>query len=951
MHTLISICRTVVNLRRSTLACTALLPLVAAAQTAPARPPQDALEQTINLSPFVVSADSIDGYTASQTLSGTRLRTDARDIGAAMTILTPEFLDDIGAIDITSAYDFVPSTETYNLSATDTDGNGSRSRDTVTVRGFNSSSLSLNFFKSGIRIDRYNTETLSFNRGPNSILFGDGSPGGLINADTKRAHFRGNHGEVTLRYSDIGSGSYRGTFDQNLAFNARRFAVRVAGLYQDASTAQVPSRDDRRSLYLTATKLLFADTAVRVEVERGKLDLLPGRSYVTFDYHTPWVAAGRPLVAYRATPPLPRDGLEAASGLVKIENSDLPVMNWGGQWKSGRPLVAGVRRNDVSFVDESIVPFEVNLGGRKDFVNFDYQRYAAFIEQRVGEDFAVELAAQYEPLSRGEFIALRGGGYGIWADAAMALPDGRPNPYVGMPYIEFNGPLTNRSESYSSQQRLTASYKLDLRSKGGKWFNLGRYQFAALASNSHSAREFRTWSEYNLIGNPVITNGANRVIRRTYLVSGGPGYFTPSYDVPLVQAAGAVTTPTATPALRTGWPMVNASMNKEDITSGMVVGQGHFLNDRLVVTYGARRDDTSIRGKNIPARANGVLEEGDWPNGGAWADPVEASPTTVTYGAVVHATKNISAFYNHSRNYSPPSANNIDVWQNVIPPRQGKGYDVGLKLALFDGRLLGSLGYFQTDFVNEANSTLRSQGAKQNLINAMWEVVNPAKITPRTDWSGVRNLSTEGYEFQLTFAPTRNWRLAVNASRNSTVPSEIHPEVVRYVNFHRAEWAAKGELRTADGDTVAQTLAELDDAVALSLAEEGRQALGQRRWGVNVITNYSFGKEGRLAGWSVGSAARWRSKPVIGYAVTAGGEFINTAPFFGEEQIVVNSWIGHRLKLKRLGIDFRLGIDNIFSDNEPYLYRALDGGNGRPIPTVRLKPVQRTFTFSASFKY
>lgn len=121
-----------------------MLPLVAAAQTAPARLPQDAIEQTINLSPFVVSADSIDGYTASQTLSGTRLRTDARDIGAAMTILTPEFLDDIGATDITSVYDFVPSTETYNLSATDTDGNGSRSRDTVTVRGFNSSSLSLN---------------------------------------------------------------------------------------------------------------------------------------------------------------------------------------------------------------------------------------------------------------------------------------------------------------------------------------------------------------------------------------------------------------------------------------------------------------------------------------------------------------------------------------------------------------------------------------------------------------------------------------------------------------------------------------------------------------------------------------------------------------------------------------------------------------------------------------
>src|SRR5688572_28032427 len=149
----------------------------------------------------------------------------------------------------------------------------------------------------------------------------------------------------------------------------------------------------------------------------------------------------------------------------------------------------------------------------------------------------------------------------------MALPNGSPNPSAGLPYVEFNGPLTNVSDSYISQQRLTASYKLDLRSKGGKWFNAGRYQFAALASSSHSSREFRTWSEYNLIGNPVITNGANRIVRRTYLVPGGPQSFTPTYDIPIVQPAGTVTTPTATPGIQSGWPMVNASMNKEDILS------------------------------------------------------------------------------------------------------------------------------------------------------------------------------------------------------------------------------------------------------------------------------------------------------------------------------------------------------------------------------------------------
>jgi outer membrane receptor for ferric coprogen and ferric-rhodotorulic acid len=318
---------------------------------------------------------------------------------------------------------------------------------------------------------------------------------------------------------------------------------------------------------------------------------------------------------------------------------------------------------------------------------------------------------------------------------------------------------------------------------------------------------------------------------------------------------------------------------------------------------------------------------------------------------VVHLTKNLSAFYNRSRNYSPPSANAIDVWQNVIPPRQGEGFDTGVKVSFFGGRLLGTLDYFKTDYLNEANSTLRSQGAKQTLINNMWEVVDPSKVTPRTDWSGVRNLSTEGYEFQVTFAPTRSWRISANASRNSTVPSEIHPEVVRYLNTYRPEWQAKASLRTANGDTVGGTLADLEDAVALSLAEEGRQALGQRRWAFNVITNYSFPREGKLDGWSLGSAARWRGEPVIGYALDANGQFVNSRQFFGKQQTIVNAWIGHRLKRKALTMDIRFGIDNVLNENEPYLYRAVDDGAGNPAPTVRVKPTERTFTLTTSVKF
>lgn len=45
----------------------------------------------------------------------------------------------------------------------------------------------MDFFEAGIAIDNYNTERFELSSGPNSILFGFGSPGGRVNIMTKRA--------------------------------------------------------------------------------------------------------------------------------------------------------------------------------------------------------------------------------------------------------------------------------------------------------------------------------------------------------------------------------------------------------------------------------------------------------------------------------------------------------------------------------------------------------------------------------------------------------------------------------------------------------------------------------------------------------------------------------------------------------------------------------------------
>src|SRR2546429_318795 len=52
---------------------------------------------SIELSPFVVNEERDTGYAATDSLAGTRLRTPLKDIAASVSVITKDFLNDIGA--------------------------------------------------------------------------------------------------------------------------------------------------------------------------------------------------------------------------------------------------------------------------------------------------------------------------------------------------------------------------------------------------------------------------------------------------------------------------------------------------------------------------------------------------------------------------------------------------------------------------------------------------------------------------------------------------------------------------------------------------------------------------------------------------------------------------------------------------------------------------------------
>ena len=153
---------------------------------------QEEAESFYELSPFTVEDTDSVGYQATSTLAGTRLNTELRDVGAAISVLTAEFFEDTGATDAGSVLSYAlnmevsgvqgnyaggaPGAQTYDNAAERRSPQSSGQR----VRGLARASLTRGYFLTDIPFDGYNTTSITINRGPNSLLFGIGEVGGVI---------------------------------------------------------------------------------------------------------------------------------------------------------------------------------------------------------------------------------------------------------------------------------------------------------------------------------------------------------------------------------------------------------------------------------------------------------------------------------------------------------------------------------------------------------------------------------------------------------------------------------------------------------------------------------------------------------------------------------------------------------------------------------------------------
>ena len=244
---------------------------------------QDEEEGIYEISPFEIVDDSDVGYLASQTIAGGRLRSNLRDVGSSIQVVTQEFLEDVGATGIEELLQYTTSTEvagnlgnftgvSEGLDGQVNSGGARGNPDgTSRVRGLAAPDRTRNFYKTDIPFDTYNTDRIDINRGANSFLFGLGSPAGLVNNGMARARFE-DSGEVAIR---IGSGverpSYRVSANLNKVLIEDMVAFRVAFLNDATQYRQKPTYKDDQRLYGTVAIQPFknSNTVIRSYFETG----------------------------------------------------------------------------------------------------------------------------------------------------------------------------------------------------------------------------------------------------------------------------------------------------------------------------------------------------------------------------------------------------------------------------------------------------------------------------------------------------------------------------------------------------------------------------------------------------------------------------------------------------------------------------------------------------------
>jgi outer membrane receptor protein involved in Fe transport len=824
MNSLLPVLRRILRLA----SFSAALPIFA--QSVPAIAPQGTAaesksDDSIVLSPFVVNTDKDVGFVASSALAGGRLAGDLKDTPVAYSVLTREFIDALNLTDLSSASEWtVNSTNLQGSGEQEVFGNGFE----VTSRGVSASGQQRNFFPLNVNFDSYNLDRFDYARGPNAILFGNGTFGGTSNIVTKRALTGREFGSLRFSY---GSWDHRrAALDYNRPLNDK-LAVRANVLWQDAQGWRDHEAERKKAVTLAGTWKISANTELMIEGEIGRIERNNPPTFLA-DQFTGWDGT-TVFNALGSNATAPSNAVLQAAGVSRYGNDttptfifapDLPmttVENYSNTYRTiggganATTAVGGVPRPPGSpVVNYSTRPinrrinapawqFDRALAGSNFRVPGDdfaistltptfkqnYQAYSTFLRHRVGQNLFLEAAGNISSESRRTQYINGRSLNDVIIDLNRTLPNGQPNPMFLEPFGQGQRSRGQFGNKYASA-RIAAAYQLERTRLGDFTFNLmGGVTDQTWLQKIESMRVQRDADPRNWPFN-------DQVFYRYY-------WNGPSRELPEINSAtfNGVTYPVSW----IGDSQRPTDISTTDTSFNYLQGaiKAKFFKGRLHGLVAGRRDDLEVRRTindnygDYPANWNGrdyqfrppapadylTLPEVRPRNAariatdasGRYQDDynppdVQLERSTYSTGVVFHATRSISLFANYATSFNP-SSSQLRLDGSIMPSPESQGWDAGLRFYLFGERVNVGLTYYEGEetaqpFEIPFTNNLQSIGMANVVGDLSTDGINRRgmPVVPRQAFDR-RDRENHGYELEVTANLTRHWRLSVNGAR------------------------------------------------------------------------------------------------------------------------------------------------------------------------------------------
>jgi iron complex outermembrane receptor protein len=770
--------------------CLALSAATAFAQTASEKP--------LELSPFEVKPDENRGYVASETLTGTRVATQIKDLPYTVNVITSEFFEDFAMWQLDDSF-----TQVGGLTGIDVGGG-------FNLRGFVSSSqLRDGFYRQG-RYGQTNIDRVEVIKGPNAGIYGRSSPGGMVNMISKMPQKKEQQ-KLTVR---------GGSFDT------------LQGTLESTGTLGSPN-----TYYIAIVSQLNRGGAVDYFHMREN----QGYFAVKHDFNN-----GGHL-------------LFSAEHFKQYRHSQL----------AAAPMITD-QKNTATNTDDEVIGYAKSLA--------HYQAFGPNSENsRSADTFRTSYDRQLGPI-----FTFRAGAQLF----AAKLQNFNANTNFGA--IVINS--TTAANNYTTTRGATPNRGIINEDGGGVQLDLvARYNLAqnAIVNKTLVTVDFNDYYRYDPTRNSAATAalaawgaaGSGRIVTldQDFNPTSPLTYFTGTPDDPLGTAT-------------------RLTRRRISVVGGQFRQESRWLNERLLTYFGMRFDKVHFQQREFVTTVNGVTPTVDSPVS-VMRDVNQAKPNA---GVLYKVKENFRVYVNYSESYFINQGENpVDVASPTYKSETAKGWDYGIKGALFNDHLNYTIGVYNIERFNvRVTDSVETPPGSGNFVDVT-----------RSDG----NQGVDGWEADLTWAINRAWSTGLSyghvdayyndfGSRN---PQAIGRKVQNispdnggaWLKFSGSEGRLKGFSANLGVTYIAETPTEspiAGDTVAI-VGGVPTVTRSTNQWKLTVPS---------VTLWNIGFAYRWKQGSTASHSLR-----LNINNVFDRDYLKVNKNLGDP---RGVYVSYSLGFSNLF---------------------------------------